>query len=212
MNRTLQRKGSFRFTIKDSLYYDKIPDFHFSTKTSQLQLKPVPNYSHGDDGRYVIELATFTTLIPHWFVLEKVYRQEEGNATQCLHFQSWILNSTILPIHLSKLNLNLQKVLCKVLCCILTTQQNIIIPVIICTACQLFHPKGDLITAVHETSLGFASEKTQQLLSRLSRTLPPGPPPVNLYAEKIDVEITNSVHLLDLPGIYMLMCLVLCVP
>ena len=58
----------------------------------------------------------------------------------------------------------------------------------------------DLVTAVQELSRGEVSPETASLLQRLERNLPPGPPAVKICALNYDVELCNSIHLLNMPG------------
>ncbi|XP_070545835.1 uncharacterized protein [Ptychodera flava] len=50
------------------------------------QLKPVPNMKYGDPGKMIIEIEQFRLLIPHHYVLTKIYRQSD--LIEAVHFCS----------------------------------------------------------------------------------------------------------------------------
>ena len=58
----------------------------------------------------------------------------------------------------------------------------------------------DLIKAINEVSMGELSNDTFDLLTRLKRPLPPGPPPIRLNSRNFDCEIHNAMMLMDMPG------------
>lgn len=67
---------------------------------------------------------------------------------------------------------------------------------------SLIHSIEDLVQAVQELGRGSVSGDTLNLLHRLNRPLPPGEPPVQLFALNYDVEKCNSDHLLDMEGMF----------
>lgn len=63
-----------------------------------------------------------------------------------------------------------------------------------------FLTAASLIKAVHELSRGEVSTETENFLTRMKRNLPPGNPPVKLFARNYDVEKYNADRLMELEG------------
>lgn len=51
------------------------------------QLRPVPNTRYFDDGSYFVEMEEIDDLIPHKFVLQRVFRQNEGMLNYLMFLQ-----------------------------------------------------------------------------------------------------------------------------
>ena len=58
----------------------------------------------------------------------------------------------------------------------------------------------EFITAVNELSFGEPSEETENYLKNLNRPLPPGRPPMYLYATRLEVDLHNIDALDDFSG------------
>lgn len=57
-----------------------------------------------------------------------------------------------------------------------------------------------LIKVVHELSRGEISSDIESFLMRMKRNLPPGDPPVKLFARNYDVDKFNSDNLIAMDG------------
>ena len=57
-----------------------------------------------------------------------------------------------------------------------------------------------LIKVVHELSRGEISSDTESFHMRMKRNLPPGDPPVKLFARNYDVDKFNSDNLIAMDG------------